>query len=84
MSDGFIGRSHVEALTWAPEFGGRKLVLTVRDWPSQNGVFGSRGKGTDIIIKCTSLNRKYELILFRGQKIDSGSPQILEPPGPGL
>ena len=29
---------HVQA--WAPEFGGRKWVLTVRDWPSQNGVFG--------------------------------------------
>ena len=25
---------------WAPEFGGRKWVLRVRDWPSQNGVFG--------------------------------------------
>ena len=24
----------------APEFGGRKLMLRVRDWPSQNGVFG--------------------------------------------
>ena len=23
---------------WAPEFGGRKWVLGVRDWPSQNGV----------------------------------------------
>ena len=26
--------------TWAPELGGRKWVLRVRDWPSQNGVFG--------------------------------------------
>ena len=31
---------------WAPEFGGRKWVLRVQDWPSQNGVFVSRGKGT--------------------------------------
>ena len=28
------------ANTWAPEFGGRKWVLGVRDWPSQNGAFG--------------------------------------------
>ena len=33
-------------LCWAPEFGGREWVLRVRDWPSQNGVFGSDGKGT--------------------------------------
>ena len=26
--------------TRAPEFGGRKWVSKVRDWPSQNGVFG--------------------------------------------
>ena len=26
--------------SWAPEFGGRKWVLRVRDWPSQDGVFG--------------------------------------------
>ena len=25
---------------WAPEFGGRTWVSKVRDWPSQNGVFG--------------------------------------------
>ena len=34
------------AQDWAPEFGGRKWVLRVRDWPSQNGVLSSRGKGT--------------------------------------
>ena len=28
------------ALAWAPEVGGRKWVLRVRDWPNQNGVFG--------------------------------------------
>ena len=31
--------------TWAPEFGGRTWVPKVRSWPSQNGVFVSRGKG---------------------------------------
>ena len=56
--------------------GGRKWVLNVRDWPSQNGVFGSRGKMYGI---CTPhFNRKYELFLFRGRKTDS-APQILEP-----
>ena len=30
---------------WAPEFGGRKWVPKVRNWPSEYGVFGSRGKG---------------------------------------
>ena len=29
-----------EVAYWAPEFGGRKWVLRVRDWLSQNGVFG--------------------------------------------
>ena len=29
-----------EVLPWAPEFGGRKWALRVRDWPSQNGVIG--------------------------------------------
>ena len=30
----------IGVVRWAPEFGGRKWVLRVRDWPSQNGVFG--------------------------------------------
>ena len=55
---------HVHA--WAPEFGGRKWVLRVRDWPSQNGVFGFWLKRHSI---CTPhFNRKYELIFSGGGK----------------
>ena len=51
---------------WAPEFGGRKWVLNVRDWPSQNGVFGFWLEMHGI---CTPrFNRMYELVLFRGRK----------------
>ena len=32
-------QAKVQRETWAPEFGGRKWVPNVRDWPSQNGVF---------------------------------------------
>ena len=31
---------------WAPEFGGRKWVRRVRDWPSQSGVLSSGWKFT--------------------------------------
>jgi beta-glucosidase-like glycosyl hydrolase len=33
-------KASVTVKHWAAEFGGRKWVLRVRDWPSQNGVFG--------------------------------------------
>ena len=36
----FKQNAGASVLPWAPEFGGRKCVLRVRDWPSQNGVFG--------------------------------------------
>ena len=42
------------------------MVLKVRNWPSQNGVFDSRGKMYGIYTP--QFNRKYELILFRGRK----------------
>ena len=53
---------------WAPEFWGRKWVLRVQAWLSQNGVlcFGCNGTGI-----CTPpFNRKNELIVFRGRKTD--------------
>ena len=42
-SDGGVDflRAVAYVCIWAPEFGGRRWVLRVRDWPSQNGVFGS-------------------------------------------
>ena len=62
--------------TWAPEFGGRKWVPKVRDWPSQNGVLWFRLTRHST---CTPhFNRQNELIRFRGRKIVS-APKLLEP-----
>ena len=36
----------------APVFRGRKWVLNVRNWPSQNGVFGFLGKYTVLYTPC--------------------------------
>ena len=61
---------------WAPEFGGRKWVLRVRDWPSQNGVLVLVEKAQ--YLHTPFINRKNELIVFRGRKTRF-RPQILEP-----
>ena len=42
----YLDRSRDLSTSGLQIFGGRKCVPKVRDWPSQNGVFGSRGKGT--------------------------------------
>ena len=59
------------------EFGvGRKWVLRVRDWPSQNGLFVSRGKGTGSAhpnsIESTSS-------FFSGGGKPFSAPKLLEP-----
>ena len=42
LTDGavFGADNNVTVYDWAPEFGGRKWVLRVRDSPSQSGAFG--------------------------------------------
>ena len=67
---------------WAPDFGGRKWVLRVRDWPSPNGVLWSWLERYRI---CTPhFTRKNVLILWGPNRVSAGAenrfgPQILDP-----
>ena len=63
------------AATWAPEFGGRKWVLRVRDWPSQNGVFGVWLKRHGIY--SPHFNRKNELVERTSSLFSGGGRPIL-------
>ena len=62
--------------TWAPELGGRRWVPTVRHWPSQNLVFGSRGKGTESVHPVST--ESTSAFFFQGRKTDS-APKFWSP-----